>query len=210
MDGLETTGTNRTLEFGGTEVSGEKVTMLGIAALLKEQLEPVTLAVSGLRNDFTKLDHSVVEMREALSERLDTMEQRLNLTDVRVDKLESLCKTLEESAAPNINAMESKIYECIEAYLKNEDTQHSGSNAYRATVTDPLDKRAVNMVIGNLDGLEDLTKATAWLRDTLAYLNGTAPVRVYAKAGLSGRAQLSAFFLEDIALPSSAGVKGET
>lgn len=53
-------------------------------------------------------------------------------------------------------------------------------------------------------------KAIAGQSERSAQTVRTHAAAVYTKAGLSGRAQLSAFFLEDIALPSSAGVKGET
>eukprot|EP00959_Pyramimonas_sp_CCMP1952_P344337 7211913-Pyramimonas_sp.AAC.1 len=61
--------------------------------------------------------------------------------------------------------MEAKIRECIHEYLISE----GGHNKVRLPdqTSETTDKRAVSMVIGNLDGLGDLTMATTRLQDKL-------------------------------------------
>ena len=87
--------------------------MAAMAALHQQQLASVTSAVAGLRSE-------CAEMKEALSARLAHMEERLNLNDVRVDKLERLCTSLEQTALPALDSMEAKIREYIHEYMTNE------------------------------------------------------------------------------------------
>ena len=94
-------------DFDAAAASGsgaEPVTMLGIAALLKEhlaeQLAPMTSIVERLRQDFEKLDLKVTTMGETLSSRLSDVEANITTTEVRVDKLEHLCEELSKNAPP--------------------------------------------------------------------------------------------------------------
>ncbi|CAK0899406.1 unnamed protein product [Prorocentrum cordatum] len=91
----------------------ELVTMAVMTTLLQQQLAPVTSAVAGLRNE-------CAEMKEALRARLAHVEERFNLNDVRVNKLERLCTFLEQTALPALDSMEANIRACIHEYMTNQ------------------------------------------------------------------------------------------
>ncbi|CAK0790682.1 unnamed protein product, partial [Prorocentrum cordatum] len=80
--------------------------------------------------------------------------------------------------------MEVKIRECIQEYLISDGGLNKGRLPDRTSET--MYKRAVSMIIGNLDGLGDLRTATKWLQDKLSYLNGPSPTKTYSKWQFSG------------------------
>eukprot|EP00959_Pyramimonas_sp_CCMP1952_P228474 4776575-Pyramimonas_sp.AAC.1 len=102
------------------EVLQEPVTMRGIAALLKNQLRPVTSVVAQLRKDFVKLEAKVTAMGDTLSDRMEGVETELAKNDFRIEKLEHMCEVLEKRPGYSMDEIEDKIQESIRIALTNE------------------------------------------------------------------------------------------
>ena len=91
------------------------VAMKGIANLLKEQLGPMTTAVDGLGSDLS-----------TMNARLDHMEQRLNMSDVSVDKLKSACNSMMQKAFPTMDFVDAEIREYVQDFMTKEGGKGTG------------------------------------------------------------------------------------
>ena len=136
--------------------------MLGIASLLRQELTPVTASVEELRLGFSALDTRLNDFMAVVNKRLQSVESRLDVSEVRIEKLENMIKNLVASrpdgAAPPQGA------------------------AQRTN----MDKRHITAVIGNLDALSSMAEATTWLKDKLMVLKGPAPSNTYSKGAFKG------------------------
>ena len=68
--------------------------MQGIADLLKQQLAPVASSVDALQDNFSKMQITVHEDMKAIGARLESLEERMELTAIRIDKLEVISEQL--------------------------------------------------------------------------------------------------------------------
>ncbi|CAK0879715.1 unnamed protein product [Prorocentrum cordatum] len=112
----------------------------------------------------------------------------MNMTDVRVEKLEHLFE--ETGRNPNLanDALDTNIREYVQEYMANQPnyTHNAAQPDYAGTQHTHTDKRMLTTIIGNLDGLDDLVSATTWLQDKIEAMSGPRPSKVYAKGQYKG------------------------
>ena len=90
--------------------------MAGIAALLS----PVTSAVAELRKEARCMDGNATDLNAALSERLELLEQRMTVTDVRVEKLENLYNDLLQCPSVDADTLEKKMRDGIDDCMRKD------------------------------------------------------------------------------------------
>ena len=138
----------------------------------------MTSVVDALRRDFEKLEVQVTTLGETLSSRMEDVEAAIINTDLRVDKLEDMLRQ-----APMTS-------DAVEAMIDNRFKELLSNTSSGARSPDPhgnmVNKRFVTMVVGNMDGLGDLSQATEWLKSKLASLSGPTPSKIYSKGAFSG------------------------
>ena len=73
----------------------EKVSMRGIASLLRQEIQPMKSSMDELRRNFRDLDARFNEFKSTVEDRLQCMEVHIGGTEGRVNKLEELCQQLQ-------------------------------------------------------------------------------------------------------------------
>eukprot|EP00959_Pyramimonas_sp_CCMP1952_P454358 9469779-Pyramimonas_sp.AAC.1 len=60
------------------------------------------------------MDSNLTNLDTTISERLNSLENLMNMTDVRVEKMEILCEELRAYQSSSGESLENKIRECID------------------------------------------------------------------------------------------------
>ena len=159
------------------EVPSGTVTMDGIAALLKQQLGPITANINALNAGVQMLDAKYGDLRSAVENRLREMEARMDVTQAQVAKMDELVQHLHEETTKVEGLIKSQVETAMREMKPGMKTQN---------VETKVDKRTMTAVIGNLDGIGSLAQAQAWLKDKLIVLQGPSPVQIYGKGAFQG------------------------
>jgi hypothetical protein len=153
---------------GAVPVPGQAVTMEAIGELFRQEIGPVKQTMSNLEN-------KVGDLRQSVDARLKDIEKRLDMTDIRVSKLESLevpTKSPElDRLVKQMQDLESQI-----AAMKVGPTTGQGQG----------EDKAWTAVIGGLQGLSGFDEAETWIRDKLYSLWAPSPSEVYCKGDYKG------------------------
>ena len=73
----------------------DKVSMRGIASLLRQEIQPMKSSMDELTRHFRDLDARFSDFKSTVEDRLQRMEVHIGCTKVRVNKLEELCQQLQ-------------------------------------------------------------------------------------------------------------------
>eukprot|EP00434_Breviolum_minutum_P039610 symbB.v1.2.035178.t1/scaffold4680.1/size38694/1 len=153
------------------------VTMDGIAALLKQQLGPITANINALSAGVQMLDAKYGDLTTAVENRLKEMESRMDVTQAQVAKMDELVQHLNEEMSQVEGLIKTQVEAAMREMKPGMKTQNLEAKA---------DKRTLTAVIGNLEGIGSLAQAQAWLKDKLTVLQGPAPVQIYGKGTFQG------------------------
>ena len=152
----------------------DSISMSAIARLLRSELQPIQQSVREMSQNFRIMDGKFSDLRLSVERRLQEMENRMNMFDIRSAKLEKLCVQLER------NRIHVGIHEEIQKQLQGM----RGSDGKSATAF-TADKRALTAVVGNL-GTECISEAQTWLSDKLTVLKGPQPHMMCSKGDFGG------------------------
>ena len=159
------------------EIHPGNVTMDGIAALLKQQLGPITANINALSAGVQMLDAKYGDLTLAVENRLKEVESRMDVIQAQVAKMDELVQHLNEE----MSQVEGLIKTQVEAAMREIKPGVKTQNFEAKT-----DKRTLTAVIGNLEGIASRAEAQAWLKDKLTVLQGPAPVQIYGKGTFQG------------------------
>ena len=110
---------------------------------------------------------------KAIMERLGDIEQRMDVTAIRVEKLENLFNDLRKSTDLAETELRNEIKELQKKLTeagRNGSATRSESSAY-----------AMTAVLGGLKTLGSKDEASSWLHDKLKSLHGPMPMETYIK-----------------------------
>ena len=128
--------------------------------------------VAELQANFSQLDYKLSDLTSAMEARLKSPGSRLDVTDVRIEKLEHIMKDVSAHPVSNNKAMEDEVRQQITAVQSKRPAASANLEG---------DKQKLTAVIGNLDALHGLAEATSWLQDKLASLSSPDPCKIYEK-----------------------------
>ena len=143
----------------------EQATVASIADLrqmLREDFAPLTMSIDSTRQDL-----------KAINERWSKIEDRIDITVMRVEKLEQFMDTSSADTA----AINKKM--CI---LEEKLTKLTMSEPIMHNASPPMDSRSQTAVLGGLEALGSQATAVSWLHGKLLSLSGPAPKLTYIKS----------------------------
>ena len=108
---------------------------------------------------------------------MQRVEVHVGGTELRVTKPKEIYHHLQVASRD----IPSDIKKEVQVQMQELHKQRSEADKSLAT-----DKRCLTAVIGNLQGLESLSRAQSWLTDKLSSVHGPAPKNIYDKGGFQG------------------------
>ena len=159
------------------------VTLESIASLLDkkfdEKLAPLTNQVQAMQENVGKLEGAVGSIQEEVKVLKVEVNERVDMTELRVAKLEELFKSHSGSSSEPIRGQIQKLEEQIAALKLGPQ---------RPVSTPPHDHTdvIVTAVIGGLKALSSVDEARSWISNQLWYAYGPQPEKAYCKGDFTG------------------------
>jgi hypothetical protein len=150
----------------GEPAGQETVTMKAIGDLLRQEMAP-------MKQSMTNLENKVGELRETVDKRLKELEARMDMTDIRVAKLESISEKL--ANPPGVDRITEQVHDLerqIAALKIEPGVKREGG-----------EDRVHTAVIGGLQGLANFEESETWVRDKLWSLYAPPPAEVFKGRG---------------------------
>ena len=151
------------------------LSMSGIACLLRQEIQPMKSSMDDLERNFKDLDARFSDFKSVVEDRLQRMEVHIGGSEIRITKLEEMYHHL-QVASRDIPSDSKK-----EVQVQMQELHKQCSEADKSLGPLQRTRNALTAVIGNLQGLESLSRAQSWLTNKFSSVHGPAPKNIYDK-----------------------------